>query len=47
MKKESYLSNVSVTSQTHLKATRVQASWCYPYLIFRIARGKTLVLLEW
>ena len=36
MKKESYLSNVSVTSQTHLKATRVQDSWCYPYLIFRI-----------
>src|SRR5882762_2584829 len=44
MKKESYLSNVSVTSQTHLKATRVQASWCYPYLIFRIGSRQNPVL---
>jgi hypothetical protein len=42
MKKESYLSNVSVTSQTHQEATGVRASWCRPYLISGISARETL-----
>jgi len=40
MKKESYFCNVSVTSQTHLKATGLQASWCHPYLISGLVAAK-------